>query len=384
MNGFAALLEGIDRQSLSRRIEAAGSDDVRRVLRGRAQGSGVSSDDIPVLVSEAAGELLEEMAGLARDITVRRFGRVVQLYAPLYISNYCRNACLYCGFNVNNRVARRTLSLDEVMEEARRLHGQGIHQILLVSGDCPDVVSVDMLAEMAGRLKKLFPSVAIEIYPLGEAEYRRLYGAGVDGLAIYQETYNREVYRQVHPTGPKRDFDFRLAAPERGGAAGFRQLGIGALLGLDDWRLEACLLAHHAAYLTKHYWRSQVSISFPRLRPAAGGFQPPHPVTDRQLAQMICALRLALPDVGLVLSTRESPDFRDNMAGVGVTRMSAGSKTSPGGYLDKLGGNLDGQGQSAEEQFSVDDNRSVAEVALAIRARGFDTVWKDWDRGFEG
>lgn len=376
MNGFAAALEGIDRQALSLRIEAAGPAEVRRILKEREQGSGVFPEAVPVLVSEAAGGLLEDMAALARGITARRFGRVIQFYAPLYISNYCRNSCLYCGFNAENRVARRTLSLDEVMEEARLLHGQGIHQILLVSGDCPDAVPVDMLAEMAGRLKKLFPSVAIEVYPLNEEEYRRLYGAGVDGLAIYQEAYSRQVYRQVHPTGPKSVYDFRLAAPERGGAAGFRQLGIGALLGLDDWRLEACLLAHHAAYLMKHHWRSQVSISFPRLRPAAGGFQPPHPVSDRQLAQMICALRLALPDAGLVLSTRESKEFRDNMAGIGITRMSAGSRTSPGGYLDE-------QGQDAGEQFSVHDGRSVAEVAAAMRGRGYDAVWKDWDRGFE-
>lgn len=377
MNGFALELGGLDRKTLSRRIEAVGPTDVRRILRERASGSGVSLESVPALVSEAAGKFLEDMAGLARGVTAKRFGRVVQLYAPLYLSNHCRNACLYCGFNTENRVARRTLSLDEVMEEARHLHGQGIHQILLVSGDCPEQVPEAFLAECASRLKRIFPSVAIEVYPLEEAGYRSLCQAGVDGLAIYQETYSREVYRRMHPAGPKSDFDFRLAAPERGGAAGFRQLGIGALLGLDDWRLEACLLAHHAAYLMKHFWRSQVSISFPRLRPAAGGFQPPHPVSDRQLAQMICALRLALPDAGLVISTRESPQFRDNMAGIGVTRMSAGSRTSPGGYLDE-------QGPAAEEQFSVHDGRSVAEVAAAIRNRGYETVWKDWDRGFEG
>ncbi len=383
MSGFSEELNAIDLEGLGRKIETADAAKVRSLLQKRAQEQGLSLDSVPVLVSTAADGFLEEMARLALEITRRRFGRVIQFYAPLYISNYCRNACLYCGFSVNNKVARRTLSFDEIMEEARHLHNQGMHQILLVSGECPDQVPVEYLADLARRLKDIFPSVAIEVYPMSQDDYRRLLEAGVDGLTIYQETYDRRVYNQVHPAGPKRDFDYRLAAPERSGSAGFRQLGIGALLGLADWRLEACILAFHAAFLIKNYWRSQFSISFPRLRPAAGGFQPPHPVTDRDLVQMICALRIALPDVGLVLSTRESPEFRDHMAGIGITKMSAGSRTSPGGYLDRLDNNFDEQGQAAAEQFSVHDTRSVAEVTAAIRARGFDPVWKDWDQGFE-
>ena len=207
-------------------------------------------------------------------------------------------------------------------------------------------------------------------------DYLALRRAGVDGLAVYQETYDRAIYARMHPAGPKRDFDWRLAAPERGGDAGFRQLGVGALLGLNDWRIEAYCLARHAAHLMKHCWQSQVSVSFPRLRPAAGGFQPPHPVDERELAQMICAMRLALPDAGLVLSTREPAAFRDQMIGLGVTRISAGSKTSPGGYLDELG-------DQAEGQFAVCDERSVEDVVAAVRTRGFDPVWKDWDVGFE-
>lgn len=376
MSGFLRELESIDRSLLKDRIGRATEAEARRLLSAKASGGNLPPGSVAALVSPAAAGLLDEMAGLAKRITAQRFGRTIQIYAPLYLSNHCVNSCVYCGFNSGNLVPRRTLSLEEVEREAGALKGRGIHQVLLVTGECPDEVPVGLLAECARRLKPMFPSVAVEIYPMSEEDYRILFNAGVDGLTIYQETYDKETYLQAHPAGPKRDFDHRLGAPERGGAAGFRQIGIGALLGLDDWRMEACLLARHAAYLTKHHWRSQVSISFPRLRPAAGGFQPPRPVSDRDLAQMIGALRLVLPDAGLVLSTRESPQFRDNMSGIGITRISAGSKTSPGGYLDE-------QGDAAGEQFSVHDSRTVDEVAAAVRSRGYDPVWKDWDAGFE-
>lgn len=350
----------------------------------RAEGQGIMDlEDLAALISPSAEGLLEEMAQKARAVTIRRFGRTIEFYAPLYISNYCKNFCVYCGFNAGNRVNRKTLSLEEILEEARLLHDRRIHQLLLVTGECPEEVPPRMMAEVVSRLKDLFPSIAIEVYPMEEDDYRRIVQAGADGLTIYQETYDREVYLEVHPAGPKRDFDYRLEAPERGAKAGFRQIGIGSLLGLGDWRLEACWLYLHARFLMKHYWRSQVAISFPRLRPAAGGFKPPFPVSDRELVQMICALRLSLPDVGLVLSTRESPEFRDNMVGIGITKMSAGSRTAPGGYLDRLDIDIDEQGQMAEEQFSVHDGRSVAEVARAVRSRGYDPVWKDWDKGFE-
>jgi len=372
---FVSELEVINNSALRTLIYGTEEGSIRRVLTGAGGQSILSLEEMAALVSPAAAGMLEEMAQMARAITARRFGKTIQFYAPLYISNYCRNSCVYCGFNAGNRVSRRTLAPDEIMAEARLLHERRIHQLLLVSGECPEQVSPTMLAEIISSLQGLFPSIAVEVYPLEEDDYRRLVEAGADGLTIYQETYDRQIYLQVHPAGPKRNFDHRLEAPERGGRAGFRQIGIGSLLGLNDWRLEACFLYLHARFLMKHYWKSQTAISFPRLRPAAGGYQPPHPVTDRELVQMICALRLALPDVGLVLSTRESPEFRDHMIGIGITKMSAGSRTSPGGYLDE-------QGPEAEEQFSVHDGRSVAQVAEAVKNRGYDPVWKDWDRGF--
>ncbi len=375
MSGFAAELASTDRAALLEAIASASAADAERAIAGADGDATLAAAAILPLVSPAGAALLEPMARRARGITLRRFGRTVSLYAPLYVSNHCANACVYCGFNAGNDVVRRALTPDEVLAEAQLLRDRHISQLLLVTGESPRHADAAALCRMARALKPLFPSLAVEVYPMETDEYRALAGAGVDGLAVYQETYDRGTYAAVHPSGPKRDFDRRLAAPERGGRAGFRQLGIGALLGLDDWRLEAYWLARHAQYLMKRCWTSRVSVSFPRLRPAAGGFQPPRPVSDRELAQMICALRLVLPDAGLVLSTRESPQFRDNMVGIGVTRISAGSRTAPGGYCDGQGG--------AGGQFAVCDERPVSEVAAAIRARGYDPVWKDWDAGFE-
>ncbi|MCU0606824.1 MAG: 2-iminoacetate synthase ThiH, partial [Candidatus Edwardsbacteria bacterium] len=372
--GFAAELADINRAAVLSAIGSATAADVEHAIARCADGLAPDPEAALSLLSPAAGRAIEDLARAARAVTLRRFGRTVSLYAPLYLSNYCANACAYCGFNAGNEVARRALTPGEVIAEAQLLRDRHISQLLLVTGESPRHCGAEDLAALARDLKPLFPSLAVEVQPLGETEYRSLAAAGVDGLAVYQETYDRAAYARVHPAGPKRDFDFRLAAPERGGTAGFRQLGIGALLGLDDWRIEACCLARHAAFLMKRHWKSQVSVSFPRLRPAAGGFQPPHPVGERELAQMVFALRLALPDAGLVLSTRESASFRDHMIGLGITRMSAGSRTAPGGYCDEHG--------AAEGQFAVSDERPVAAVAAAIRAKGYDPVWKDWDAGF--
>jgi 2-iminoacetate synthase len=384
MSEFYDIVRTIERQTIGRNLKGVTTGRVKSLLESISTGAVPGPSDITVLASEAAGELLESMASLARNLTLRRFGRTIQMYAPLYISNFCSNSCVYCGFNVHNKINRRTSGREEILTEARLLKNKHISQLLLVSGECPSEVGLEMLEGLAGDLKGLFPSLSVEIYPMEVEGYARLYRAGVDGLAIYQETYDPDIYGQVHPSGPKRDYRFRLSAPERGAAAGFRQIGIGALLGLNDWRVESHYLLAHAAYLMKHQWRSQVAVSFPRLRPAAGGYSPDFPVSDREMVQMICAFRLMLPDAGLVLSTREPAELRDNLIGLGITKMSAGSRTAPGGYLDKLDNNLDGQGQPAEGQFDVFDDRPVETVARAIQSKGYDTVWKDWDKGFEG
>ncbi len=223
------------------------------------------------------------------------------------------------------------------------------------------------------RIRHLFSSISIEVYPMETEGYRQMVAAGVDGLTIYQETYDRELYAQMHPFGKKSDYDFRLLTPERGGQAGLRRIGLGFLLGLGKFRREAFFLGLHALHMTRHFWRSQVSVSFPRIRPADGGFQPLNPVSDRHFVQLICAMRLLLPDAGLVLSTRESAALRDNLLPLGITQMSAGSCTAPGGYAEKAG---------STQQFAIDDDRTPAAVAALIRSKGYEAVWKDWDRSF--
>jgi 2-iminoacetate synthase len=297
----------------------------------------------------------------------------MQLYAPLYLSNECVNRCTYCGFSHELSIQRTTLSVEAVYAEAERLHADGFRHLLLVAGEAPRIVDVAYLEAVARALRPRFDSLSIEVGTFDLAGYRRLVAAGIDGLALYQETYLPEVYQRVHVAGPKRRFERRLEAIDDGGRAGFRALGIGALLGLGPWQLEAYHLAMHARELTRAHWRSRIAISFPRIRGNAGGRAAPCPVSDRNFVQMICAMRLALPDAELVLSTREPAHLRDPLVELGITRMSAGSRTNPGGYT---------QTEGSGEQFSIEDDRTASEIATMLCERGFDPVWKDFDRSF--
>jgi len=365
---FETILNNVDRDRLRRTIYGAAAADVEHVLRREH----CTPEDFPVLISPAAAPFLEAMAARSRQITTLRFGRTVRLYAPLYISNECVNACAYCGFNVHNATARTTLSLEQVAAEAGVLHRQGFRHLLLVSGEHRGCVPVGFLTDIARALREAFAALSIEVYPLERDEYELLAENGITGIAVYQETYDRQRYAELH-RGPKADFSYRLATPERAAQAGLRELGIGALLGLSDHRLDLALAVLHAAYLMKTYWQTRISISFPRIRQAAGSFTPAETISDRQLAQAVFALRMVLPDAELVISTRESPAFRNGMAGLGITRMSAGSRTNPGGY------SLD---EEALEQFAVDDRRSAAEIAAMLDHKGLEPVWKDFDRFF--
>jgi len=332
-----------------------------------------SAEDLAALLSPAAEPFLEKMARRAHMITRHRFGRVIQMYAPLYLSNECTNSCIYCGFSRKHDVVRRTLSSNEAVKEAELLHKTGFRHILLVSGESPKHVDTAYLESLARALEGRFASLSIEVQPLKEENYRRLINAGVDGLVSYQETYNRRTYEKLHPFGPKRDFSFRVNTPDRGGSAGLRRVGIGALLGLSDWRVEGFLVGLHAAYIQKKHWRTQVSVSFPRLCPTFGGFASSHPVDDRALVQLICALRIVLPDCLLVLSTRERAGLRDHLVPLGINQMSAGSRTEPGGYT---------HAGDAEEQFAIHDSRQPSEVADSVVKLGYEPVWKDWDSTF--
>lgn len=366
---FYDIIQKYDPEQVIAEIEAMTAADVQRALAAEQ----IDNRDFMALLSPAAGNFLEEMAQKAHAITLRRFGRTILLYAPLYLSNECHNSCLYCGFSVNNPIPRRTLTLDEIERDARILHDQGFRHILLLTGEAPGKVGNDFIAAAAERIRPLFSSISIEVYPMETAGYKEMVAAGVDGLTIYQETYDPELYKQLHPSGRKRDYNFRLETPERGGAAGLRRIGIGFLLGLGNFRSEAFFAGLHGRYLMHHYWRTLLSVSFPRLRPAEGGFQPLNPVSDRQFVQLMCAMRLLLNDAGLVLSTRESAELRDNLLPLGITQMSAGSCTAPGGYAEE---------NSATEQFTIDDDRTPAEIAKILQARGYDPVWKDWDEAF--
>jgi 2-iminoacetate synthase len=364
----AADLLATDVAALRARVERATAADVDRVLARPRRGL----DDLAVLLSAPAAGRLEELAGAAHRLTVQRFGRAVRLFAPLYLSNECVSTCTYCGFSAGNEIARRTLSPAEVAEEGRALVARGFRHVLLVAGEHARIISKDYLVECVAALAPVVPELSLEVQVWDEATYRRLVGAGCDGLVVYQETYDPVTYGAVHLKGKKRNAPWRLAAPDRGAAAGMRRLGIGALLGLaPDWRSEALALAAHAGALVRRWWRCEVSVSLPRLRPAAGGYEPADPVGDADLVQLLCALRLVLPDVGISLSTREPAALRDGLLRLGVTTMSAGSHTEPGGYAAP---------SDAEPQFAIGDERSPAAVAAALRAAGYDPVWKDWQR----
>jgi len=374
--------------------------------------------DFAHLISPAASAFLETLSQRSCRLTQQRFGKVIRLFAPLYLSNECINNCQYCGFSRDNAILRVTLSLDDVKREAKALQQQGFRNVLLVAGEHPKFVSPAYLEECVRALHAAIPSVSLEVGPLETADYRPLVAAGADGLVVYQETYDRGVYAQMHTAGPKRNFDWRLETPERAYAAGFRRLGISPLYGLADWRFEAISVAAHADYLLRNCWKAQVTISLPRLRPCAGEFQPLTHMTDRDLAQLVCAFRIMFPDAGLVLSTREPARLRDGLLPLGITMMSAGSHTEPGGYTgagrEKLHQTVRGRivelasgasewapvgraslraesqngGSStasphpltnATGQFDIADERSPQEVADLIRRLGYEPVWKDWD-----
>jgi 2-iminoacetate synthase len=346
------------------------------------------------LIASKADSELELMAQAARKLTLKYFGRTMRLFAPLYLSNECINNCRYCGFSRDNPILRVTLRPDEVVAEAQHLHERGFRQILLVAGEHPKFVSGDYLAECVRALRPYFSSISIEVGPMNSDEYVPIVRAGAEGLVVYQETYQRSIYADLHTAGPKRDFNYRLDSPERAYAAGFRRLGIGALLGLARWQEEAVALAAHVEYLLRKCWQAQITVSLPRLRPAAGGFKPLFAISDRELAQLICALRIAFPQLGIVLSTRERPALRDALVSLGVTMMSAGSHTEPGGYTHRGAEHLhhtvrgrivppefeEGEDRLATGQFEISDDRSPEEIATLLRTRGLEPVWKDWDQ----
>lgn len=363
---FYDLLHSYDWDETNSVIYSKTKNDVIRAL-GKDQ---LTMADFQALISPAAAPFLEEMAQKSRMKTLRRFGKTIQLYVPLYLSNECTNFCIYCGFNHQNSVDRMTLDASQILEEAKAIKALGFEHLLLVTGEHPAKAGLSYLKDAIGILKEQFKLISIEVAPMKTSEYEKLVGMGLNSVYIYQETYHEERYGVYHPKGKKANFRYRLETPERLGRAGIYKAGLGCLLGLEDWRTDSFFTALHLDFLRRNYWRTKYSIAFPRLRPHVGSFQPNSIISDRELVQLICAYRLFDENVELSLSTRESATFRDHSIHLGITAMSAGSSTEPGGYASK---------KQSLEQFAVNDSRSPHEVMTQIQAAGYEAVWKDWD-----
>lgn len=342
--------------------------DVRRALNASQPGEA----EFAALLSPAAGELLEDMAVRARELTRRHFGQTLTLYIPLYLSDYCSGGCVYCGFAADRRQPRSRLEHDEMIRELDAIKSMGFEEVLLLTGERTPHADLDYLRDAVAEASLRFAAVTVEAFPMAAEEYRFLSGAGAIGVTIYQETYEPVQYEQMHRWGPKRDYDNRLATPARVLEGGMRTVGMGALLGLSDPRFDTLCLFRHAMQLRRHYWQSGVSISFPRVCPQEGGYSPPFPVSDRYLAQIIFAFRICMPDVPLILSTREAPGFRDGMAGVGINKMSIASRTTVGGYQAAA--------ESLDGQFHVNDDRDIESFCAMLRTKGLEPVFKNWDK----
>lgn len=358
----------LDWDDITLRINSKTAADVERALAAQK----LTRDDFMALLSPATSQFLEPLAQKAQYLTRQRFGNTVSFYVPLYLSNLCANDCTYCGFSMSNKLKRKTLNAPEIERECEAIRKLGFEHLLLVTGEHQTKVGMDYFRQHLPTIRRQFSSLQMEVQPLEEHEYVELKTLGLDGVMVYQETYHQAVYAQHHLRGNKQDFFWRLETPDRLGRAGIDKIGLGALIGLSDsWRTDCFMVAEHLLWIQQNYWQSRFSISFPRLRPCAGGVEPASVMTESQLVQVICAFRLLAPDVELSLSTRESPWFRDNMIPLAINNVSAFSKTQPGGYADN---------HPELEQFAPHDGRTPVEVAEALTRSGLQPVWKDWDR----
>ncbi|WP_316752313.1 2-iminoacetate synthase ThiH [Pedobacter gandavensis] len=350
----------------SKSIYAKTSSDVEQALNASKR----TLEDFKALISPAAAPYLERMAKLSQELTLKRFGNTIQLYVPLYLSNECNNICTYCGFSYDNKVKRKTLSPMEIMQEVAVIKEMGYQHVLLVTGEANQTVHTDYFKKVLELIRPHFAHISMEVQPLDLVDYQELTPYGLNTVLVYQETYHEEDYKKHHPKGKKSNFQYRLDTPDRLGEAGIHKMGLGVLIGLEDWRTDSFFTAMHLDYLEKKYWQSKYSISFPRLRPFSGGLEPKVVMNDRELVQLICAYRLFNEEVELSISTRESQVFRDHIIKLGITSISAGSKTNPGGYAVE---------PQSLEQFEISDERTATEIAETIHKQGYEAVWKDWD-----
>ncbi len=369
MNTFKSVFNQYDWNTIQSKIYQTSPQEVERALTKNKR----NLDDFLALISPAALPYLEQMAQECHELTKKRFGKTIQMYAPLYLSNECQNICTYCGFSLDNKIKRKTLSDPEIKLEVEALKNVGFDHVLLVTGEANYTVNINYFLNAITQIREHFSIISVEVQPLSTEEYEKLHEAGVYSVLVYQETYHQEVYKKYHTKGKKSNFDFRLETPDRIGTAGIHKIGLGVLLGLEDWRTDSFFNALHIDYLQKKYWQTKYSVSFPRLRPAEGIIEPNFIMDDKDLTQLICAYRLWNEDLEISISTRENEKFRNNIIPIGTTSMSAGSKTNPGGYA------VDPQ---SLEQFEISDERSAQEIARIIKKSGYEPVWKDWDRTY--
>ena len=327
-------------------------------------------EDFKAMISPAALPFLEQMSQISRALTLKRFGRTMQMYVPLYLSNECQNICNYCGFSFDNHIKRKTLTDEEILKEIAAIKEWGYEHVLLVTGEANQTVGVPYLKHAIQLIREHFANISIEVQPMDEHEYLELAAEGLNAVLVYQETYHRDNYKAHHPKGKKSNFYYRLETPDRLGKSGVHKIGLGVLLGLEDWRVDSFFTALHLDYLEKTYWQTKYAVSFPRLRPAEGVLLPKMELRDKDLAQLICAYRIFNGEVELSISTRENERFRNNIIKLGITSISAGSKTNPGGYAVE---------PESLEQFAISDERTPAEIATMLKQNGYEPVWKDWD-----
>ena len=367
---FYDLFKNFSWNEIKNKIYSCDHNSVEAALR---KNSRLDISDLIALLSPAAADYLDMMKEKSSLLTRKRFGNTIQMFSPMYVSNECQNICTYCGFSLSNKIPRLTLSMSEVKEEIKIIKSMGFKHILIVSGEAHKTVGMDYFIKLLNILKSEFANISFEVQPLEMHEYQMLMQHGLYAVLVYQETYNEKNYKIHHPKGKKSNFRWRLETPDRLGRAGIHKIGLGSLIGLEDWRTEAWHTALHLAYLRKKYWMTRFSISFPRLRPAEGLIEPKVNISDQELVQLICAFRIFDENVELSLSTREPAALRDQLAQLGITTMSAASKTEPGGYASS---------KNALKQFEIDDSRSVDEIVKKLSSLGLEAVWKDWDNSF--
>lgn len=363
---FEALFNSYNWEEVKESIYSKKRIDVEEALHKQKR----SLEDFKALISPAAADYIEPMAQLSRELTLKRFGNTIQLYIPFYLSNECQNICTYCGFSLDNKISRRTLTSKEIIQEADFIQSKGYKHVLLVTGEANQTVGMNYFKNTLSLLSNKFSHISMEVQPLDQHEYEELIQLGLNTVLIYQETYHKENYKFHHTKGKKSNFNYRLDTPDRLGKAGIHKIGLGILIGLEDWRTDSFFTALHLNYLERTYWRTKYSVSFPRLRPYTGNIHPKVVISDKELVQLICAYRIFDEEIELSISTRESEKFRDHVIKLGITTMSAESKTNPGGYTLE---------EETLEQFEINDCRDTAAIAAMIKKQGYEPIWKDWD-----